>query len=305
MFFHNHDADKQKDLDASRLKREWFWNLWKQRLQPFNELADEQRVALLVSSRHGSSIRFVVRPDRVLAVPYKTKRQAIDMIASHTGLSRANVSGNPYTADRSEGPGFLLLWRAASVRQLDLPRPADLRLGRHGWGREDDPVKLARWGVVPGAPLKPKSPAIAKKGGQGRQADAALRIQIEMRAMQVARQWLAAHGYSQIEDVSGTKSWDFEARHKLTGKVRRVEVKGVTGSGLSIIATANEIHEAKSGRTMLLVVNGIRSTRSSDGTVVAAGGRLHVLDPWVPRDAELKAEQYKWTGRSTNRPRPA
>lgn len=191
------------------------------------------------------------------------------------------------------------------MRQLDLPRPAELRLGRHGWGREDDPVKLAKWGVVPGAPLKPKSPAITKKAGQGRQTDTALRATIELHAMHVARQWLAAHGYSKIEDVSTSMSWDFEARHKLTGKVRRVEVKGISGTGLSFIATANEIREAKSGSTMLLVVNGIRSTKSSDGTVAATGGRLHLLDPWVPRDTELKVEQYKWTGQGKNRPRPA
>lgn len=305
MFFHNHDADKLGDLDAADLRYEWFWNLWKRRLQPYSELASEEKVAILVSSRHGSSIRFIVRPERLLAAPYRTKRQAIDIISRHTKVPRADVLANTYTATRPEGPGFLLVWHATEVQQVDLPRPTDLRLGRHGWGREDDPAKLRRWGVVPGASLRPRSPATTKKGGQGRQNDTALRIQIELRAMHVARQWLAAHGYSHIKEVSGTKSWDFEARHKLTGKVRRVEVKGISGTGLSFIATANEVREAKSGNTLLLVVNGIQSTRSSDGAVAAIGGRLHVLDPWVPRDDELKAQQYKWTGQRANRPRPA
>lgn len=293
MYFHNHDERTLGVLDDARLRDEWFWNLWSKRLQPYGLLSENDTVGLVVTNAAGSTIRFTVNARDVLHTPFTNRRDALKKLAAHTGLRVADLSANPYTATQPERSGFLLVWRADRIRRVDLPRPPELALWRHGWGRQDDPALLATWGIG-AANTVPKRQAATR--GQGWQASIEANRAIERHSMQSARDWLAAAGYRHIDDVSTRKSWDYEARRTAAATVRHVEVKGTTATGLECLVTRNEVNAASAtpGATILLVVNDIQLQREVDGTIEASGGTMHVFDPWIPSKSELRPEVYRW-----------
>lgn len=86
--------------------------------------------------------------------------------------------------------------------------------------------------------------ADTRSGGQGRQADPRIRRAVEMRAMEVAREYYERHGYS-VEDTSLQRSYDYLASR--SGENRRVEVKGLQGAGDSVTVTAGEVNAALAG----------------------------------------------------------
>jgi hypothetical protein len=293
VYFHNHDERALGPLSSARLRNEWFWNLWSKRLQPFDHLAENEPLGLIVTDANGSTIRFIVNARQVLQTSYTNRRDAFKKLSGHTGLSTAELASNPYTAGRPEGPGFLLAWQAGTIRRVDLPRPAELSLWQHGWGREDDPARLKAWGV--GAAKVPSKAQVPRRG-QGWQTSVQANRAVELRSMKVAHDWLVAAGYRHIDDVSTRKSWDYEVRRTTNGAVRHVEVKGITGTGLDCLVTRNEVDSAVAtpGATILLVVNGIRLRQASDGAIAASDGTLHSFDPWTPTKAELTPESYRW-----------
>ena len=294
MYFHLHDERKHGPLNDARLRDEWFWNLWSKRLQPFEQLSDGETLGLVVTDANGSTIRFIVRARAVLNTTYRDRRDALKTLSAHTQLPRAGIASNPYTAGQPERPGFLLAWRAGQIRRVDLPRPVELLIWRHGWGREDDPDRLNAWGIGTAQPAPPKKPTQPR--GQGWQTSIEANRAVERRSMDVAHSWLIAAGYRQIDDVSTRKSWDFEVRRTAAGPIRHVEVKGMTGTGLDCLVTRNEVEAAVAlpGSTLLLVVNGIQLQRAPDGTIAAVSGAIHAFDPWIPGSSELRPEIYRW-----------
>lgn len=127
--------------------------------------------------------------------------------------------------------------------------------------------------------------------GQGYIHDAEKKHAIEMRGMQKAKEWLQKHGFEQLEDRSSHKSYDYSA-HK-NGKEYFVEVKGLTGAPTSINMGYKEVklHQKNKGKTILLVVHGIKVT--TQPKIKASGGRVRAFEPWDISKCELQATEYK------------
>jgi hypothetical protein len=111
-----------------------------------HQLKDGSPVVLVDTWRDGSRLSWQIQAVDVLNVPYNSKEAAIRLISGHLKLTRPIVRANGYT---QKGPdqGYLLAWRFKPIRRLALPRPADLKLQRHGWLSVDDPGRLAAWGL--------------------------------------------------------------------------------------------------------------------------------------------------------------
>ena len=294
MYFSHHDERTLGSLTERRLRREWCWNIWSTRMQPYEQLTDGDEIGVVVTNASGSTIAYLGNVSRLLKAPIRGKADAISTIAAHTTLNATEVGSNPYTARQRDRPGYVLAYRLRNVRPLGLPRPVTLTIQRHGWGWEHDTRILRSWGVASAARHPQKPPP--QRSGQGWRNDAIARAVVEEHAMQLAHQWLVDGGYVNIQTVAARKSWDFEAQARRNGPIRRVEVKGTTGTGLKVNVTRNEVAAAQDGSeaSMMVIVNGIRLSRS-EGTVVASGGDVFVVDPWIPSAEDLRVESYTWT----------
>lgn len=118
---------------------------------------------------------------------------------------------------------------------------------------------------------------VARSQGFGLSAQE--RKAVELRAMEIADQWLNEHGYK-AKDTSATKPYDFEA--KIGEHDFYIEVKGTTSDSADAIAMTHnevELHQVNKGRTALLIVTGIR-LRKDGATPTASGGNLEALVGW-------------------------
>ncbi len=109
--------------------------------------------------------------------------------------------------------------------------------------------------------------------------------------MMVARAELEREGWF-ITDVSLTHSYDLHGERD--GAVCHVEVKGTVGPGDRVIVTRAEVafarHHADTMR--LIVVGDITLVSSGYNEVLAQGGRVRMVSPWVPHDVDLEAISY-------------
>ncbi len=140
------------------------------------------------------------------------------------------------------------------------------------------------------------SPTKALRRGQGIRISAEDRKLIEMRAMDLAREWLEDNGYS-VKDTSQTASYDFEA--SLHDQKIKIEVKGTTSDEAdAIFMTRNEvdIHRAETGQTGLILVSSIRID-SSEGHKVATGGIVTADIGWDIEQWDLEPMAYRVTRR--------
>ena len=126
--------------------------------------------------------------------------------------------------------------------------------------------------------------------GQGWGLDAVAKRAVELRAMQVAEEWLSEEGFV-FRDVSSTDSCDFRAQRD--GEDWVVEVKGTTAGPKSILVTRNEValHRQSHPLNALIVVHGIKLGK--DG-VSASGGKRLVLSPWFLEDGRLSPTSYEY-----------
>lgn len=135
--------------------------------------------------------------------------------------------------------------------------------------------------------------------GQGRLADAAERVAIEERAMEIARTLYETEGWLKRDDIS-----DDVHRHNPYDLVFErddsrvyVEVKGTTGYGNKINLTAGEVSHVNrtAGSRHLVVVEQIR-VLWEDGQMRATGGDVcvHIKD-WSLDGGKLRPTQYEWT----------
>jgi Family of unknown function (DUF6416)/Domain of unknown function (DUF3883) len=132
----------------------------------------------------------------------------------------------------------------------------------------------------------------ARRGrGQGFQVDQAAKVAVEAYAMNAATGF-----YSQtwnVEDVHGRESYDLRC-HRGDQELR-VEVKGTTTDGTEVILTPNEVGHARSyPHTALFILSNISLEKAHDGTVQAAGGKRHVLDPWHIDDGTLTPIAFRY-----------
>jgi hypothetical protein len=129
-------------------------------------------------------------------------------------------------------------------------------------------------------------------GGQGFGLPAGARRAVELRAMTVAKEYLATTWQS-VTDVSANESYDLRCDHG--GAVLFVEVKGTTGTGESILLTANEVALAarEAPRTALLVVHSIELLEDPTGWR-AEGGNLRITQPWIPNSLQLTPLTFRY-----------
>ena len=115
-------------------------------------------------------------------------------------------------------------------------------------------------------------PARRRGSSQGYGLNAKEKRAVELRAMEVADQWLKEKGFS-TKDTSANQSYDIQAS---LGKTKIfVEVKGTTSPEAdTILMTANEVelHRKEKGQTALAIVSFIKLTKGEKLT--AAGGIL-------------------------------
>lgn len=126
--------------------------------------------------------------------------------------------------------------------------------------------------------------------GQGWGLDHPARVAVELRAMEVAEEWLTNQRFS-YTDVSSTDSCDFRAERD--GESWVIEVKGTTGGPASILVTRNEValHQAHHPKNALLVVHGIKLGADR---LSASGGALLAICPWRLEDSRLHPTAFEY-----------
>jgi 5-methylcytosine-specific restriction protein A len=132
--------------------------------------------------------------------------------------------------------------------------------------------------------------------GQGFSTDADANRAVELRAMEVVREYGTMQNWGYCEDTSDNCPYDFEFRND--DLVRRVEVKGTRGKGNAVTVTYNEVEHAKFSEynVILAVVSSIVLQRDDEGNLLATEGELRILDPWNPStQGALKPVQYRLT----------
>jgi hypothetical protein len=138
--------------------------------------------------------------------------------------------------------------------------------------------------------VSPTRTTTAKSQGFG--LSAAERRAIELRAMNVTKDFLVEKGYS-VTDTSARKSFDFLAE-KAEDWIK-VEVKGTTANEAdSVLMTQNEVslHRKEKGNTALAIVSGIVLTKRGS-EAAADGGELEFIFPWDIDAWSLSPIAYK------------
>ena len=93
-------------------------------------------------------------------------------------------------------------------------------------------------------------------------------------------------------DVGANQPWDLEFDRD--GHEWRVEVKGTTGDGESIILTAAEVENARSWpRVALFVVTEIQLEPREDGWI-GLGGRARIIEPWRIDEGDLSPTVFRY-----------
>lgn len=129
----------------------------------------------------------------------------------------------------------------------------------------------------------------AAVAGQSWLADGARRRSIELYAMEQAINHYKAQ-WPVVEDVSAKESFDLRCRN---GHVElRVEVKGTTTAGGSILLTRNEVRHAEDSRNSmsLFVVSGILVDSANN----CSGGIPLVIEPWIINRERLAPIAYEY-----------
>jgi predicted RNA-binding protein with PUA-like domain len=121
----------------------------------------------------------------------------------------------------------------------------------------------------------------------------AVRRAIELHAMQAAIEQYTGQDWS-VEDVSAFCSYDLHCERD--DRVLHVEVKGTTSTGERVLLTRNEVAQAKAEypSTALFVLADV-TVKEADDRPSAHGGRVVVLEPWMPRDEDLEPIAYEYT----------
>jgi hypothetical protein len=107
--------------------------------------------------------------------------------------------------------------------------------------------------------------------------------------------WTVRNVSRRNDETEGTP---YDLRCTKDGEVRHVEVKGTTGSGETVLVSANERRHAESpnagGASFMFVVEKI-GLRTEDGEVKAVGGGVRYDGPFVIDDAFFRPTQYRYT----------
>jgi hypothetical protein len=128
--------------------------------------------------------------------------------------------------------------------------------------------------------------------GQGFNRDSRVTKAIEIQAVSLTIENYVQRGYS-VKDTGNTESYDLAVEKD--NEKRRVEVKGTTTEGVSIILTVAEVTHAQLGSIPvdLAIVRQIEVIRSPDGPQ-AIGGKLEIIENWKPEEKNLSVATYTY-----------
>ena len=129
--------------------------------------------------------------------------------------------------------------------------------------------------------------------GQRYRQDPEERKVIELNAMERVRKVLEGDKWK-VEDVSGYRSYDFHCSR--AGVELRVEVKGTTGDGASVLLTPGEVAHAREhdGSVALAIVSQI-VVSGVPGGKTANGGVCTISYPWsIDSDGTLEPTGYQY-----------
>lgn len=130
--------------------------------------------------------------------------------------------------------------------------------------------------------------------GQGIRLSTEERRAIELHAVEVATETLEASAWN-VEDVSAYRPYDLDCTQEEA--TLRVEVKGTTGDGESILLTPGEVAHAHAHAesVALIVVSQIQLAREEEsGELIAEGGVVRRLEPWDIDAGELRPTGYEY-----------
>lgn len=125
--------------------------------------------------------------------------------------------------------------------------------------------------------------------GQGFQWDVRFRQEIERHSMRVVERQLKKR-YAIVKDVSKELSFDFLCTSG-NGKQRKVEVKGTTTAGDSVLVSRREYDLARREHVDLYVVRGINIDVDA-GVALATGGEISVFADWGNGEINAKPVGY-------------
>lgn len=203
-------------------------------------------------------------------------------------------------------PGARGELRAAVIAMLDADDPdsrlvAD-RLRAFGNGGSADQAGAAEDDAeIGGALARDDAGLIMSRGlsvhgvaggkGQGFRTSLQARRAVELHAMATVRVALESEGWS-VTDMSLSESYDLLGKRDV--ELCHVEVKGTVGSGERVIVTRAEVAFARRnpGTMRLAVVSEIMLVPGGAKALVAEGGRLRMIAPWMPEDMDLEAISF-------------
>jgi hypothetical protein len=128
--------------------------------------------------------------------------------------------------------------------------------------------------------------------GRGFQSSTELRLAVEAYAMQKAIDRYSSEGW-RVEDVSATRSYDLHCTRTDHDELR-VEVKGTTGDGSSVLLTPNEVEHARLHypNIALFIVAGVQISSGEKRAPLPHGGDVRVIQPWSIEDDQLAPVGY-------------
>jgi hypothetical protein len=74
-------------------------------------------------------------------------------------------------------------------------------------------------------------------------------------------------------------------------------VKGTTSIGERVLLTPNEVAHARTNYPgiALFILADVTVTKGAGGNPSTRGGRVVILEPWLPRDEHLKPVAYEYS----------
>ena len=128
--------------------------------------------------------------------------------------------------------------------------------------------------------------------GQGFGLTAVERKAVELRAVELAISHYKSLGYTKIEDVGATESYDLKVESDVG--ILFVEVKGTTSPGETVILTRNEValHQREYPSNALFIVTHIKLEKGDEPR--ALGGIPRVISPWKIHDEALSPLGYEY-----------
>jgi hypothetical protein len=134
--FSRADGHELDGLPREVVRGQMYFELWKTRQQPFNDLASED--TMLLFDTRSRRLIWEFRATAITQAGYRSLPEALDVLRERYGLLPGDL--NSYIWDRP-AHGWLFAWAAEVIRPLDVTMPEGFRMtdfgGRNGYVQLD------------------------------------------------------------------------------------------------------------------------------------------------------------------------